>query len=157
MNLAERIDIMVKLGKYLIADSPQLKSIKQKAYEKNKWFTQQFADLALKNISEQFLDRAKLEKWIKIYHLDDNISPKKIGIVMAGNIPLVGFHDFLSVFISGHKQKIKLSEKDDILFPYTSHQAHSNLQGIRRRIEAPHENPGTQYICLGLYNKYPLR
>ncbi len=118
MNLAERIDIMVKLGKYVIADSPQLKSIKQKAYEKNKWFTQQFADLALKNISEQFLDRAKLEKWIKIYHLDDNISPKRIGIVMAGNIPLVGFHDFLSVFISGHNQKIKLSEKDDILFPY---------------------------------------
>ena len=118
MNLEERIDIMVKLGKYLMADGPQLKAIKQKAFEKNKWFTRQFIDLALKNIAEQFLDRAKLEEWIKTYHLDDNISPKTIGVVMAGNIPLVGFHDFLCVFISGHKQKIKLSEKDNQLFPY---------------------------------------
>ncbi len=118
MNLDERIDIMVKLGKYLIADGPQLKSIKQKAFEKNKWFTQQFVDLALKNISEQFLDRNKLEEWIQVYHLDNNISAKNIGIVMAGNIPLVGFHDFLCTFISGHEQKIKLSEKDDVLFPY---------------------------------------
>lgn len=118
MNLAERIEIMVKLGKYLIADGPQLRSIKQKAFEKNKWFTQQFIDLALKNISEQYLERDKMEEWIRAYHLDDNIFPKKIGIVMAGNIPLVGFHDFLCVFIAGHKQKIKLSEKDDVLFPY---------------------------------------
>ena len=118
MNLAERIDLMVKLGKYLIADGPQLKAIKQKAFEKNKWFIQQFTDLALKNISEQFLDRLKLEEWIKIYHLDDNVSKKVIGIVMAGNIPLVGFHDFLCAFITGHRQKIKLSDKDDVLFPY---------------------------------------
>ncbi len=118
MNLAERIEIMVKLGKYLIADGPQLRSIKQKAFEKNKWFTQQFIDLALKNISEEYLERDRLEEWIKAYHLDDNIFPKKIGIVMAGNIPLVGFHDFLCVFIVGHKQKIKLSEKDDLLLPY---------------------------------------
>ncbi len=118
MNLAERIDLMEKLGKYITADGPQLQAIKQKAFEKNKWFTQQFTDLALKNIAQQFLDRAKLEEWIKIYHLDDNVSARKVGIVMAGNIPLVGFHDFLCVFISGHKQKIKLSEKDDVLFPY---------------------------------------
>ncbi len=118
MNLEERIDIMAKLGKYLMADGPQLKAIKQKAFEKNKWFTQQFTDLALKNITEQFLERAKLEEWVKTYHLDDNISPKTIGVVMAGNIPFVGFQDFLCVFISGHKQKIKLSEKDDQLFPY---------------------------------------
>ncbi|MEO7394857.1 MAG: acyl-CoA reductase [Chitinophagaceae bacterium] len=118
MNLEERIDLMVKLGKYLTADGPQLKSIKEKVFEKNKWFTLQFVDLALKNISKQFLDRSNLEEWIKIYHLDDNISSKNVGIVMAGNIPLVGFHDFLCVFISGHKQKIKLSEKDNLLFPY---------------------------------------
>ncbi len=118
MNLAERIDVMVKLGKYLTADGPQLKAIKEKAFEKNKWFTPQFLDVALRNISMHFLDRTKLEEWIRIYHLDDNITPKNIGIVMAGNIPLVGFHDFLCVFISGHKSKIKLSEKDDVLFPY---------------------------------------
>ena len=52
------------------------------------------------------------------YHLDDNIWGKNIGIVMAGNIPLVGFHDFLCVFISGHNQTIKLSSKDNILLKH---------------------------------------
>src|SRR5690606_23591827 len=65
-----------------------------------------------------FLEKEKLVAWTYHYRLDDNIKPKKVGIVMAGNIPLVGFHDFLSVFISGHYQHIKLSEKDAILLTH---------------------------------------
>ncbi len=118
MILAERIELMIQLGKYLITDDEALNEAKKRAFDKNKWFTKEFADIALKNIAGQFLDKEKLNEWIKIYHLDDNISAKTVGIVMAGNIPLVGFHDFLCVFISGHHQKIKLSEKDDILFPF---------------------------------------
>ncbi|MEO8111541.1 MAG: acyl-CoA reductase [Ginsengibacter sp.] len=118
MNLAERIDLMVKLGKYLTADDEQLRDAKKKAFDKNKWFTEEFVNIALKNIALQFLDKKNLNEWIKVYHLDDNIAPKTIGIVMAGNIPLVGFHDFLCAFISGHYQKVKLSEKDEVLFPY---------------------------------------
>ncbi len=118
MNLAERIDLMEKLGNYLMQDTEKMKAVKQKAFEKNKWFTVEFINVALKNISEQFLNRDKLENWVKYYHLDNNVKPKKVGIVMAGNIPLVGFHDFLGVFISGHKQSIKLSEKDNVLLTY---------------------------------------
>ena len=55
---------------------------------------------------------------MKHYHIDDNIEPKNVGVVMAGNIPLVGFHDFLCVFISGHIQTIKLSSKDDVLLKH---------------------------------------
>jgi len=115
MNLSQRIELLEKLGNYLIGDNEKLISVKQKAYEKNKWFTEEFVNLALKNISTQFLKSDKLESWVCYYHLDDNIKPKTIGLVMAGNIPLVGFHDFLCVFISGHKQSIKLSEKDNVL------------------------------------------
>ncbi|HQW93126.1 MAG TPA: acyl-CoA reductase, partial [Ferruginibacter sp.] len=64
------------------------------------------------------VQREKLETWAAHYHLDDNVGGKNTGIVMAGNIPLVGFHDFLCVFISGHKQTIKLSSKDDILLKH---------------------------------------
>ena len=64
------------------------------------------------------MEKEKLEQWALHYHLDDNVGGKNIGIVMAGNIPLVGFHDFLCVFISGHKQTIKLSSKDDILLKH---------------------------------------
>lgn len=118
MNLEERISLMVKLGKYLTGESEELNEIKQKAFERNKWFIEEFVNFSLRNISTHFLDLQKLETWINHYHIDDNISPQKIGIVMAGNIPLVGFHDFLSVFISGHYQVIKLSEKDDVLLKH---------------------------------------
>jgi hypothetical protein len=118
MNLSERIDVLQKLQQYILNDIAPLKAVKQKAFEKNKWFTGQFIDLSIKNILEEFLDLAKLEKWISFYHIDDNISPKIIGIVMAGNIPLVGFHDFLCVFVAGHHQHIKLSEKDEVLLTH---------------------------------------
>src|SRR6185312_14904472 len=115
MNLVERIKLLEKLGYYLGDNSAELGSVKQEAYGKNKWFTEEFVNLSLQNISSQFLNRSKLEEWVNHYHVDDNIKPQNIGIVMAGNIPLVGFHDFLCAFISGHKQSIKLSEKDSVL------------------------------------------
>ena len=115
MDLTERMDLMEKLGNYLAGDEEKLKAVKQQAFEQNKWFTEEFVNLSLKNISTQFLNGNKLENWAKYYHLEDNIKTKIIGIVMAGNIPLAGFHDFLSVFISGHQQLIKLSEKDNVL------------------------------------------
>lgn len=121
MNLAERITLLVKLQKYLEEDNKELKAIKQKAFEKNKWFIEEFINLSVSNICRFFLDPDKLNDWIDHYHIDDNIQPQKIGIVMAGNIPLVGFHDFLSVFISGHHQIIKLSEKDDVLLTHIIH------------------------------------
>jgi hypothetical protein len=118
MNLKERIALMTELGKYLKSDDAKLQAVKEKASIKNAWFTPDFIDLALQNVYNGFLEEDKLFSWVEKYHLDDNIDPKRVGIVMAGNIPLVGFHDFLCVFISGHFQNIKLSEKDDVLLPH---------------------------------------
>jgi hypothetical protein len=118
MNLVERIDLMAALGNYLLSDDAEWKAAKQKAFEKNGWFTLEFIDHAVKNIVTEFLDKEKLENWARTYFLDDNISPRNVGVVMAGNIPLVGFHDFLAIFISGHKQTIKLSAKDDVLLKH---------------------------------------
>ena len=118
MNLAERISLMIELGKYLQSDNEELKIAKHKAFEKNGWFTPEFINLSLNNIAKEFLQKEKLESWVNSYYLDDNIASKNVGIVMAGNIPVVGFHDFLSVFIAGHKQTIKLSSKDDVLLKH---------------------------------------
>ncbi|HUZ60565.1 MAG TPA: hypothetical protein VMU83_17470 [Hanamia sp.] len=118
MNLAERITLMVKLGEYLQEGSDELYQIKVKAFEKNKWFIEEFVNLSINNIAANYLQQNKLKGWVEHYHIDDNIHPRKIGIIMAGNIPLVGFHDFLCVFISGHHQLIKLSEKDDVLLKH---------------------------------------
>lgn len=115
MNLEERIILMSQLGEYLLSENSRLNEFKKRAFEKNKWFTEEFVNLSFHNIATQYLAREKLEAWASHYHLDDTVFPKKVGIVMAGNIPLVGFHDFLCVFISGHTQHIKMSEKDDVL------------------------------------------
>ena len=65
------------------------------------------------------LNREKLEQWLSRYQItEDEASPKTIGIIMAGNLPLVGFHDFLCAYITGSGIKVKLSGKDEILFPY---------------------------------------
>ena len=59
----------------------------------------------------------KLENWIGNYNLNATENPKKIGLIMAGNLPLVGFADWLSVFMSGNIALVKCSDKDNILFP----------------------------------------
>ena len=118
MNLVERINLMVELGKYLQSNNTQWQAVRQEAFEKNAWFTPEFIQLAAKNIMNEYLQKDKLLKWISYYHLDDNIYPKNVGVVMAGNIPLVGFHDFLCLFICGHRQTIKLSSKDIILLKH---------------------------------------
>src|SRR6478735_7788897 len=118
MKLQKRIEILLRLKEYLAADNEEWKSVKNRAYLHNNWFIPEFIDLAVNNIIGQFLDEEKLKAWVNHYSIDDNITPKNVGIVMAGNIPLVGFHDFLCVFITGHIQTIKLSSKDDILLKY---------------------------------------
>ena len=118
MNLQKRIEILLRLRDYLLTNDEDWQQIKSKSSFHNGWFTVEFIDLAVSNICSEFLQREKLETWAAHYHLDDNVGGKNTGIVMAGNIPLVGFHDFLCVFISGHKQTIKLSSKDDILLKH---------------------------------------
>ena len=118
MNLQKRIDILQRLQIYLQSDNAEWQTIKTKASYHNGWFILPFINLAIDTICSEFLQKEKLEKWVTHYHLDDQIGGKNIGIVMAGNIPLVGFHDFLCVFISGHQQTIKLSSKDDILLKH---------------------------------------
>lgn len=118
MNVQQRINVLVKLGEYLKENSEEWKAIKQKAYIRNQWFIPQFIQLAVNTICHEFLQRNTLEKIVDDYKIGQPVSIKNVGVVMAGNIPLVGFHDFLCVFISGHRAIIKLSSKDDVLLPF---------------------------------------
>lgn len=118
MNLQKRIELLVRLGKYLEDNGEEWQLVKTRATAWNGWFTGEFIDRAVKNINSGFLPEEKLQLWAKHYHLDDNVGSKNTGLVMAGNIPLVGFHDLLCVFICGHRQTIKLSSKDDVLLKH---------------------------------------
>jgi hypothetical protein len=119
MNLQHRIFLLHRLGEYMLFDAPEWQAIKTKASQENNWFIPEFVDHASRNIARAFLKKDILENWANIYQLQaTNSEPRTVGIVMAGNIPLVGFHDFLCVFISGHKAVIKLSSKDRILLKH---------------------------------------
>ncbi|WP_460687107.1 acyl-CoA reductase [Niabella aquatica] len=120
MNLSTRIELMSRLGQYIQQNNEEWQSIKERASAHNAWFLPEFIDLSIRNITGHFLQEEALKRWVRQYPgiKEDNPAPRLIGIVMAGNIPLVGFHDFLCVFISGHKCLIKLSSKDEILMKH---------------------------------------
>ena len=116
MNLQYRIDLLARLGAYILSADPAWRDVKEKAGLENGWFIPEFVELATRNIAGSFLEKGRLEKWAVEHQLPIvNREPRNIGIVMAGNIPLVGFHDFLSVFIAGHNAFIKTSSKDQVL------------------------------------------
>ncbi|WP_172916898.1 acyl-CoA reductase [Capnocytophaga canis] len=86
------------------------------AEQQNGWFTSENLRFACKSWAEA-LQRNSIERWLSNYTFD-GITPKDIAIIMAGNIPLVGFHDFLCVLISGHRAVVKLSSDDQVLLPF---------------------------------------
>ena len=119
MNLQHRIFLLVRLGEYILSDNRQWQETKKKASQQNSWFIPEFIDLAASNIAGSFLQKEILESLADNYKLTTiNDRLQTVGIVMAGNIPLVGFHDWLCVFISGNKSLIKLSSKDQVLFKH---------------------------------------
>lgn len=119
MDLQQRINLMVQLGKFMLSNDEEWLAIKDKAARENPWFTDEFIILSIKNIVHQYLDKQKLTDWANSYNVHDfQPQPKNVGVVMAGNIPLVGFHDFLCVFMSGHQQTIKASSKDEVLIKF---------------------------------------
>jgi hypothetical protein len=116
MILQHRIDLLSRLGEYMVSNNPGWQRAKEKASYENGWFIPEFVELSVKNIADNFLEKDILEKWVAAYTLPaSNNKPLAVGIVMAGNIPLVGFHDLLCVFIAGHKALIKPSSKDNVL------------------------------------------
>jgi hypothetical protein len=112
-SIDKRIDFLDKLGKYMLSDNESWQQAKERAVLANSWFTLGNIELAVKNIGNNFLQKDRLQAWVSRYN--SPAAPKKLGIVMAGNIPLVGFHDFLCGFISDHNLTLKLSSKDEIL------------------------------------------
>jgi hypothetical protein len=129
MNLEERIAAFADLGQffkqYLIEqakDEPQLneghKNLEiaiQKSTAANAWFTNENIIYALNNWANALIIK-QLEEWLKPYTLID-VRSKKVAIIMAGNIPLVGFHDFISVLLCGHSVLVKQSSNDQYILP----------------------------------------
>lgn len=101
------------------AEGNPLKNIVQQAHRANAWFLPENSLRAVKSVAK-WLDREEITSWTSAYPVlkNDVTSVKSIGIVMAGNIPAVGFHDLLCVLVSGNKAVLKLSSTDQLLIPF---------------------------------------
>ncbi len=122
MQLNERIAAFEKLGERLMQQVALLQRHEGKWYPialnaqaQNGWFTIDSTSFALAQIAES-LSHNSLASWVSRYSFhEDDIEPLTVAVIMAGNVPLVGFHDFLSVLTAGHKFLGKLSSKDQVL------------------------------------------
>ena len=150
MDLQQRINAFVKLGEFLsqfsnsgieksehIVDNDLFfegfnNQIKL-AEIHNGWFTQENILFALENWSNA-LNIINLKHWLGTYNFKD-VDPKRVAIIMAGNIPLVGFHDFISVLILGHNVIVKQSTNDKHLLPYLSNYLVSVEPRFKDKIE----------------------
>ncbi len=117
MSVGDKIASLAELGAYINEFDDRLGAYMHRAVHANPWFTIDNQEHALKEIAHQFLDNQRLSNWVDSYELkrDKFIN---VGVIVAGNIPLVGFHDVLSIFMSGNVAQIKVSERDPYLLPF---------------------------------------
>lgn len=117
LTLDERIGAMAALGRYLQERDERLAAHMHRAGAQNPWFTDADMRHAIDAIATHFLDERKLRAWTRDVP-SETADSAIVGIIMAGNIPLVGFHDLLCTFIAGHRAQIRLSDKDKTLLPF---------------------------------------
>ncbi len=119
MNAKQRLNAFVQLGKHLGSvangDTTAWDDVILRAGQQNAWFTEENVRLALRGIS-RMLAEEQLTSWLATYQeLPRTSEVKAVGIIMAGNIPLVGFHDLLAVLITGNRALVKTSSQDELL------------------------------------------
>ena len=133
MTLETKKSVFVELGKFLTQFS-QNNTLKNPAVLHNETFFDAFVDLihlsqshngwytpeqvyfSIQSWAEALTDE-NLTQWLSVYDLEKNKS-KNVALILAGNIPLVGFHDFLSVLITGNNVLVKTSSNDQHLLPF---------------------------------------
>ncbi len=117
MTIQDRIAAFSRLGERIAKDigsqTPFGQTIAQ-AHIHNPWFTKEFCKHAIGSIAREWLTTQALAGWIESYssHNLSPTAPKTVAVIMAGNVPFVGFHDMLCVLMSGHRFLGKISSKD---------------------------------------------
>lgn len=126
MNTEKQISGLSLLAEYLKkflsqnpenfdANDEEFNALLKKSQIENPWFTQENLRFALNQWAD-LLTEENVKNWLSSYEVSK--SPKKVGLILAGNIPMVGFHDVVSVVLSGNIPLIKLSSKDKRILPY---------------------------------------
>ena len=118
MKRADSIALFCSLGQELqsFGYTPESRDVIERSIAENEWFTIVDILRAVEAIRVEMLDKERLQRWAE--HYPTATTPKRVAVIMAGNIPLVGFFDLLCVILSGHECHIKPSSKDSVLMRY---------------------------------------
>ena len=116
-NRTQLINVFSELGLQLLNLNEQLSEIINDEKHYNAWFTPESVLQAVTSI-DKMLNPKSLSQWLDKYSVPQNDPGKRIGLILAGNIPLVGFHDVLCVLVSGNHALIKASAQDTRLIKY---------------------------------------
>jgi len=131
--LPYRISVFYTLGqRLLLLNDTEKADLAYRAGGQNNWFTEESVSKAIDAWAKS-LNKEALEQFTADHKLSPD-EPKTVGLVMAGNIPMVGFHDLLSVLISGHKALIKLSSQDGVLMQFLIGQIREIEPALAERI-----------------------
>lgn len=130
MNLHKRTEVLRFLGEYLKDDTASYQELRHRAFMENKWFTPEYIFQSGKMIAEQMLNKEGISAFAAAYGVEEGLKNKTIGLVMAGNIPYVGFHDLLCIFLSGFRVRIKPSSKDSFMIKNLTAAAASAFPGF---------------------------
>jgi hypothetical protein len=118
MTLQARIKAFADLGHFL-RDPKNISEIElwaDRASHQNNWFTIENTKNAIKSIADYFLNEELLNQWTDLYEIQDTPETvKSVGVIMAGNIPAVGFHDMMTIVLSGHACVAKISSQDSAI------------------------------------------
>lgn len=118
MDLQSRKNALLELRKAILkvleVEAP---SLFIQAKNENSWFTESACRTAFEGLA-RMLEPEKLELWLSHYDLERVSTSRNVGLLLAGNIPAVGFHDLVCVLLSGHRVSVKLSSSDSVLMTW---------------------------------------
>jgi hypothetical protein len=149
MDFHHKIDVFARLGHLLAAagsegncnaiarqgyDAAAFAGAIEKSLSSNSWFTPASVYGMLYALGS-VMERPALQQWLEMYPAVNDEDHKKVAVVMAGNVPAVGFHDFLSVLISGHRLLAKPSSGDAFLIPAIGRLLSEIEPGYEKRME----------------------
>lgn len=156
MNFQQTIQIYTQLGAFFKHHATQDEPVFRQAYLHNNWFTDEYVKKAVFAWGNE-LNETKLNTWLTPYQTFTEPLPKRVAIIMAGNIPLVGLHDLLAVLACGHTAVVKLSSDDTHLMKWVINALITIAPQFESRIEVTEERLPKNFdavIATGSNNTY---
>ncbi|PST81779.1 acyl-CoA reductase [Pedobacter yulinensis] len=132
LNHEKVISALTSLGDFFRQPDAGWQELSVRVQNRNPWFTPEQVNRATAGLAAM-LRGPDIRTWVEGIRITDK--PRQVGMILAGNIPMVGLHDLLCVLATGHHAQVKLSSSDDLLLPYVVNQLISAEPAFAGRVQ----------------------